>query len=249
MRLPIVTSHAACAGHAPENTLAGIRAALELGADAIEIDVHATADGIPILLHDDHVDRTTDGQGEVTGMTLEEVQRLDAGARQHEGRFSGEKIPALAEVLDLTKGRCLLVIEVKQAGIEEAVLAVVRQSGALDDCEAHSFQPGIVARLRSLEPRLPCGLLTDGLRVKDWREFFAFALSLHAQAVSVGHWAIKPDLVRAAHLRDLTVLTWTADLADDFRRLLAAGVDGITTNYPDRARAVVDEAAQRLREG
>lgn len=249
MRLPIVTSHAACAGHAPENTLAGIRKALELGADAIEIDLHATADGIPVLLHDDHVDRTTDGQGEITGMTLEEARRLDAGARQHEGRFSGERIPTLAEVLDLTRGRCLLVLEVKQAGIEEALLEVVRQAGALDDCEAHSFQPGIVGRLRSLEPRLPCGLLTDGGHVKDWREFFAFALSLNAQAISVGHRAVQPEIVRAAHLRDLTVLTWTADLEDDFRRLLAAGVDGITTNFPDRARAVVDGAAQRLREG
>lgn len=249
MRVPIVTSHAACAGHAPENTLAGIRRALELGADAIEIDVHVTADGVPVLLHDDHVDRTTDGHGEITGLTLAEARRLDAGARQHEGRFAGERIPTLAEVLDLTKGRCLLVIEVKQAGIEERVLEVVRAANALNECEAHSFKPGVVAKLRSLEPRLPCALLTDGLQVKDWGEFFAFALSLNVQGVSVGHWAATPEVVRRGQLRSLTFFTWTADDEADVRRLLDCGVDGITTNFPDRVRRVIAEVVRGRREG
>ena len=93
MRLPLVTSHAACKGHAPENTLAGIEAALRLGADAIEIDVHCTSDGVPVLIHDETVDRTTDGAGNIHEMTFEVARTLDAGARQFAPKFQGAKIP------------------------------------------------------------------------------------------------------------------------------------------------------------
>src|SRR5579885_1334008 len=98
---PLVISHAACKGHAPENTLAGIRAALELGCEAIEIDVHTTVDGVPVLLHDDTLDRTTDGKGDVRGMPLAELQRLDAGARTFGDRFAGERVPTLEQALAL----------------------------------------------------------------------------------------------------------------------------------------------------
>src|SRR5512145_2204102 len=105
---PLVISHAACGGHAPANTLAGVRKAIELGSDAIEIDVQATSDGVPVLMHDPTVDATTNGA--VAGMTLAQMRELDAG---------GEPPPTLAEVLELTKGKVLLVCEIKQPGIEE----------------------------------------------------------------------------------------------------------------------------------
>src|SRR6185437_8819191 len=93
MRLPLVTSHAACKGHAPENTLAGIERAIALGADAIEIDVHCTSDRVPVLIHDETVDRTTDGSGNVHEMALAAVRKLDAGARQFAPQFAGERVP------------------------------------------------------------------------------------------------------------------------------------------------------------
>jgi len=131
MRLPLVTSHAACKGHAPENTLAGIEAALRLGADAIEIDVHCTSDGVPVLIHDETVDRTTDGSGNIHDMTFDVARALDAGARQFVPQFQGALIPTLAEVLELTKNRALLQIEIKQRDIEERVAQVVRDAGAI----------------------------------------------------------------------------------------------------------------------
>ncbi|MDP9238870.1 MAG: hypothetical protein M3P30_15975 [Chloroflexota bacterium] len=240
MRRPLVTSHAACKGHAPENTLAGIERAIALGADAIEIDVHCTSDGVPVLLHDDTVDRTTDGTGNVHEMTLDAVRRLDAGARQFVPRFSGARIPTLAEVLDLTKGKVLLQIEIKQADIEGQVAAAVRDAGALTYCESHSFSHQIVQRMRVTEPRMAAALLTDGRRVVDWDDFFGFALSLGAQGVSVYHSWATPERVRQGQLRSLTFMVWTVDDDSDIEKMIAAGADSICSNFPDAVRRLVD---------
>jgi glycerophosphoryl diester phosphodiesterase len=234
MPVPIITSHAACKGHAPENTLAGVRKALELGADAIEIDIHVTRDGVPVLIHDSTVDRTTDGSGEIASLSLRQARRLDAGA--------GERIPTLREVLETVAGRALLVLEVKASRIEEEVLAVVRRAKALDSCVVHSFRASVVQRIRILEPRMPCSLLTGGQDVVDWGQLFGFALSLGAQGVAVHHGVVTPELVRAAHLRELRCSTWTANARADVRRVADAGVDAITSDYPDRVRRWLPKA-------
>jgi glycerophosphoryl diester phosphodiesterase len=225
---PIITAHAACKGHAPENTLAGIRAALKLRADAIEIDIRCTREGVPVLLHDSTVDRTTDGQGKLAELSLRQVRRLDAGG--------GERIPTLREVLDAVAGRALIVLEIKPSGIEEETLAVVRRAKALEWCVVHSFRPPVVETVRKLEPKMPASLLVGGEYVRDWREIFALALSINAQGVAVNHESVTLKLVRAAHLRELRFSTWTVDLQRDARRVYAAGVDAITTDYPDRVR-------------
>jgi len=243
MRRPLVTSHAACKGHAPENTLAGIEAALRLGADAIEIDVHCTSDGVPVLLHDDTVDRTTDGTGSVHEMTLDTVRALDAGARQFAPQFQGQRIPTLAEVLDLTTGKALLQIEIKQPGIEEQVAAAVRDAGAIESCEVHSFAAKCVRAMRDVEPRMAAALLTDGRRVVDWQEFFSFALSLDAQGVSVYHSLATPERVRQGQLRSLTFMVWTVDDEGDMRTMIDAGVDSICSNFPDLVRKAIDAAS------
>jgi len=246
MRLPLVTSHAACKGHAPENTVAGIEAALRLGADAIEIDVHCTSDGVPVLIHDDTVDRTTDGAGNIHDMTLDVARTLDAGARQFVPQFQGAMIPTLAEVLDLTKGRALLQIEIKQRDIEEHVAQVVRDAGAIPDCEVHSFWPQVVQQMRAAEPRMAAALLTDGRRVADWHDFFGFALSLNAQGVSVYHsWATR-ERVRQGQKRGLTFMVWTVDDEADMRAMVDAGVDSICSNFPDVVRGIVESRAAAL---
>jgi len=231
---PLITSHAACKGHAPENTIEGVRAALRHKADAIEIDLHCTRDGVPVLIHDATLERTTDGEGEIADMTLRQARTLNAaasikGAKPHQ-------IPTLREVLKAVNGRALLVLEIKGARIEEEVLRVVRREKALDWCSVHSFGPGVVERVRKLEPKMPAMLLTPGTNVKDWSQLLEFALSLNAQGVAVNHEAVTPKLVRQVHLREMRFSTWTTDKRDDVRRVTAAGVDAITTNYPDRAR-------------
>ena len=233
MSLPLVVSHAACAGHAPENTLAGLRLALHMGADAIEVDVHLSADGIPVLMHDDSVDRTTDGRGAVADLSLAELRELDAGARSPFEAYRGERVPTLVQALEVARGRALLVIEIKPPDIEEAVLEVVRGAEALDSAMVWSFHPGVVAEVRRREPRLPAALLTLSLSDAIAQQ----ALELSAQAASVFYQNISEEGVRAAHRRALSVYAWTADQPAEMRRLAAAGVDGIVTNFPDRARS------------
>jgi len=240
MRLPLVTSHAACKGYAPENTLPGIERALSLGADAIEIDVQCTADGVPVLMHDERVDRTTDGTGSVREMSLDVVRALDAGARQLVPQFQGALVPLLVEVIDLTKGKALLQIEVKQPGVEDQIIAVVRAADAIAHCEVHSFYPPIVRAARALEPRMAAALLTEGSRVVDWSDFWGFALSLNAQGVSVHYSHVTRERVREAQRRSLTYMTWTVDEEPDIVRVVAAGVDSICSNYPDNIRRVLD---------
>ena len=233
---PLVISHAACGGHAPENTLAGVRAALEIGADAIEIDVQASADGIPVLMHDLTLDRTTSGKGDLSSFTAEQLSTLDAG---------GEPVPTFAQTLELTRGRALLVAEIKRPGCEEALADVVRSAGALADVMVWSFLPPALEAMRRAEPRLPGGLLVAPQSMGNWPAMRELALRLGLQAVSVFHLSLDAEVVSQARRSGLTVYAWTADAEAHIQRLIELDVDGIVTNFPDRALALLGRPAGR----
>ena len=228
---PLIISHAACGGHAPENTLAGIRKAIELGAEGIEIDVQASADGVPILMHDLTVDRTTTGSGEVAALSLAALRALDAG---------GEPVPTLAEVLDLTKGEVLLIMEIKQQGVEEQIARVVHEKRALDDVMAWSFYPRALEGMRAAEPQIPCALLVAGESMAKWEKMRSLAVKLGAQGVSVFAPAIDGQVVEDCRRRGLTLYTWTPDTETAIERAIRAGVDGVCSNFPDRVIAVLN---------
>jgi glycerophosphoryl diester phosphodiesterase len=230
MRRPLVISHAACGGHAPENTLAGILEALRIGADAIEIDVQTSADGVPVLMHDLTVDRTTGGSGEVAKLMLEQLRALDAG---------GEPVPTLAEVLDLTVGHALLVIEIKQPGIEEHVAAVIREREAIGHSMAWSFFPQVLEAMRRVEPRIPGGLLVSVESLPHWPKMRELALRTGLQAVSVFFAGITEAVVRDCARSGLALYAWTVDSKREIARLIDLGVDGICTNFPDKAVALL----------
>jgi glycerophosphoryl diester phosphodiesterase len=227
---PLIISHAACGGHAPENTLAGIRKAIELGAEGIEIDVQASADGVPILMHDLTVDRTTNGSGEVAALSLPELRALDAG---------GEPVPTLAQVLDLTQGKVLLIMEIKQPGIEQHIAHIIHEKQALDDVMAWSFYPAALEGMRAAEPQIPCALLVAGESMAIWEKMRSLAVKLGVQGVSVFAPAIDERIAEDCRRRGLALYSWTPDSEAEIERLLRLGVDGVCSNYPDRVVSVL----------
>ena len=230
---PLVISHAACGGHAPENTLQGIRTAIELGSEATEIDVQASSDGVPVLMHDFTVDRTTGGEGAVADLTLDELRALDAG---------GEPVPTLAEVLDITKGKVLLVMEIKQPGIEEQVSRVVSGAEAVGDVMCWSFLPNALEGMRAADPRIPCALLVAPEDVGNWPVMRERALSIGAQGVSVFFLGIYERIAEDCRRSGLALYSWTADQPEQIAKLIAQGVDGICSNHPDRVVAALANA-------
>ena len=221
-------------GYAPENTLPSIELALSQGADWIEIDVQM-ADGECWVIHDNTLDRTTSGSGPVADATRETLQSLDAG--------DGATIPTLAQVMDCVAGRAGLNIELKGAGTAGFVAAAIAnrvQAGESDwgDFIVSSFHHGWLQAVRTLEPKIPVGALYLGVPV----DLAASAEALGAVAVHLGLDFIDPAMVDDAHARGLAVYVYTVNSEADLRRMGELGVDGVFTDYPDRARRMFPAA-------
>ena len=160
---PRVFGHRGAMGHAPENTFASFERAIELGVDAIELDVHLTADGEVVVIHDAELHRTTDGDGLVGQKTLAELKTLDAGVR-FAPEFAGQRIPTLGEVLAWARGKCVLDVEIKGGpwpydGIEARVVDLIRRHEMVDQTIVISFHHPIVARVKALAPEIATGTL------------------------------------------------------------------------------------------
>ena len=163
MRELFLYAHRGASAEAPENTLAAFRRALEVGADGIELDVHLSADGVPVVIHDDTLERTTDGSGPVAAQSRAGLARLDAGA-WFAPEFSGEELPTLQATLLLLAGRLRLNLEVKAARAGMAVFDLLRHFPQAD-AVISSFDYGLLARLRRSAPELPLAVLQDA---GDW---------------------------------------------------------------------------------
>lgn len=243
---PLRIAHRGASARAPENTLAAFREAIRLGADCIELDVHLSADGVPVVIHDDSVDRTTNGRGPVSALTSRHLRRLDAGA-WFSSRFRGERIPTLEEALECARGRCGLNIEIKESGrrsaretlapsaaacdagaVTRAVAGALARVGFREPVIVSSFSPAALVRARAAMPGVPIGFLAS-------RSLRGLG-SLHRR---VGLYAVHPHVrlaaarrVRLAHRLGLLVLFWTVNEARQMRRLLALGGDGVMTDDP-----------------
>jgi glycerophosphoryl diester phosphodiesterase len=236
---PLVIGHKGDSAHAPENTLAAVRLALAEGADGIEVDLRATRDGVPVLLHDAEVDRTTSGTGAVAFLSLEQVAGLDASFGMD--AFRGERVPTLGQLLDTVAGRCLLVLEYKSLDAVAPSVPLIRERDALSWCIAWSFRAEILESLRDLLPGLRRTLLLGS--DEAWTERLAAATGLGCVAISLRHEYVTAARVAAARERGLLTYAWTANEAEDWRRLVAAGAEGIVTDDPGRLRRFLSEAA------
>lgn len=236
---PLLIAHRGFSGLYPENTLRALREALALKVDGCEIDTRLTADGVPVLLHDATVNRTTDGAGAVHELTSEQVQQLDAGSWKGP-EFAGEKVPTLAEALATVKGRGLLVIEIKAANMEAEVVQAVREAGSLGQCVVFSFNEEVVQKIAALEPRLPAIWLLGQLPAEETEQqaLLLRALDARCAALAPNQAALTAEFVRRARRLGLGVWAWTVDDLAALRRVAEMGVDALITNWPDRALEV-----------
>lgn len=241
-------AHRGAAGLAPENTLAAFRMAIELGVDATEMDLQLTKDGVVVIIHDDTVDRTTDGRGRIGDLTLAEIKRLDAGAK-FGAAYRGERIPTLRELIDLVKAggnpRFRLNLEIKfaegregyPADLEERVLAVLRETGFVERVITQSFHHPSAGKMKRLAPGIPAGLLVGQRR--QTADPVA-AVRQHGVNYYAPHYSlVTPDLLRTLHGAGIPVVTWTVNEPADMRRLIGMGLgalpgDGMISDYPDR---------------
>jgi len=220
-------AHRGASAEAPENTLAAFRRAVAAGADGIELDVHLCADGVPVVIHDETLERTTDGAGAVAAQPLAALARLDAGG-WFAPQFYGEKLPTLAATLHLLAGRLRLNLEVKDARAGGAVLELLRHFPQAE-AVVSSFDHRLLAHLRHLAPDLPLAVLLDS---GDWHRALARAAALRACAFHPQVDLVSRPLLAACRRLDLPVYVWTVDDPGLARSLARSGVAGLFTNDP-----------------
>ncbi|MQA00652.1 MAG: hypothetical protein GEU80_15215 [Dehalococcoidia bacterium] len=224
---PLVISHRTDMGTCPENTLAGIDAALAAGADGVEVDVRATAEGEVILLHDASLRRTTDDHRDVSSVTLAELRSVRVGPRA--GDAAPLPVPTLREALERVDGRSILVIELKQPGIEAAVAQLVREARAAEWCWVWAFNPSAGATCRAALPEVPVALNTSAGSAARYGYVDPIEVAVRAgfAAVSPDHSMVDRALVDGARRRGLAVYTWTVNDRADIERVVDAGVDAV----------------------
>jgi glycerophosphoryl diester phosphodiesterase len=247
----MVIAHRGFSYIAPENTFVAARKAIELGADGSEFDVYAIADGAVVVMHDAKVDRTTNGKGEVTKLSLAQLRRLDAGSWK--GReFAGQRIPLLDEMLALLKNSgCRPVIEIKGHGIADKVVAAVRAADMVDQAIVISFHRAAVKAVRTLEPRMACAWLCDKVPPEvppskqiDW--IVDQACENDTNFVDLSHEMLSADRVSQLQQRGMIVWAWTVDDPGRMDELIRWGVTGITTNRPNLLQERLHAAQQEI---
>ncbi len=226
-----VIGHRGASSVAPENTLASFAKAVEFGADYFELDVWVSKDDSLIVIHDDSLQRTTNGEGAVADYTCEQLKKLDAGS-WFDAKFAGEPLPTLKEALQLAKKNDIKVcIEIKsrKPGIVGDILNLVDKLGMADRVIIFSFDADQVAEAKKLRPDIPALYLVGEASNADVDK----AVQLGADAIGIGDDA-TPELVDYAHQKGLELWKWTVNDIDDMLALIKMGADGIITNYPQK---------------
>jgi glycerophosphoryl diester phosphodiesterase len=243
---PLIVAHRGASSTHPENTLASFEAAIALGAPIVELDVRVSADGVPVVMHDPTVDRTTDGSGAVHELSAAELGGLNAGTRDEPAA-----VPMLAEVLDLASGRAAVALEIKnlpgEPGFDprreaavEAVHAALERTAFRGPVLLIAFSPASITASRAIAPEVPTGFLTT--RLVDPRDALSHAAAMGHDLVLPGTLALEPvgeAFVSEVHDAGLRVGTWTADDPGEVARLLSWGLDAVASNDPAMALGVL----------
>ena len=231
-----IWAHRGASALYPENTLLAFQKAVELGVDGIELDVHLTRDGVPVVAHDERIDRVANGSGLIAAMTYGELARLNFGVAFP--ALPPQPIPTLDQVLALlSPGATLLNIELKTdqmdyPGLEGKTLKALEHFGMVSRTVLSSFNPATLRRLQRLAPQLQTALLYKRPLRRPW----VMAQQLGAAALHPYYrFLFIPGLVRRCRQHGIALRPWTVNEPRALRRLLSMGVEGIITDRPDRA--------------
>ncbi|MBI5821207.1 MAG: hypothetical protein HZA88_19730 [Verrucomicrobia bacterium] len=242
---PLVIAHRGAHEGRPEleNKLLAFERALAIGVDAVECDVHLSADGKPVVIHDDTLNRTTTARGSVNAYTAAELSLFG--------------VPTLRELCRLVRGKARLLVEIKSAGshtsnadtsggaantaISQRVLDVILAEKMERSVLVFSFDPEHLRPIARLRPDIELAFLLDrfNTRIPDLASFIGLGHELHATTLAPSRKLCTPRFVQAIHAARLRVFAWTADSLRQQRALIAAGVDGIITNFPGRLKTLL----------
>ena len=233
--------HRGASAYAPENTMAAFRKAYKLGADGVELDVQLSKDGRVVIMHDDRINRTTNGAGYVKDKTLNQLLEYDAGA-WFSDEYKNERIPTLEELFDYAAGKMLVNVELKKSKQPEALVRAVKNIAdkfqTCHDSLFTSFDLATVNAILTFMPNERCGLLIDKYSHDIWEGAWSF--------ISARTDLITPELVRISHEQNKGLVAWTANEEKDMKRLTEIGVERLITNYPDAAKKVQQSAKKIL---
>jgi glycerophosphoryl diester phosphodiesterase len=212
--------HRGARAYEPENTLSSFRRAVELGVDAVELDVRKTKDNKIVVIHNSDVNKTTDGSGSVSSFTLEEIKKFVTE--------KGEHIPTLEEVLDAVGKRVKILVELKEPGLEENVLELIRRKRLIGNVIIISFDEDVLMKVRELDDEVTLGLIY--VRHKNPIQS---ALELKAEYLLPLYRFTHSANVKKAHEKGLKVIVWTINTKEEALEYKKKGVDGIATDRPD----------------
>ena len=238
---PLIFAHRGANQVCPENTLPAFAAAVDLGADGVELDVQFSSDGKLVIIHDYSLDKTTNGTGRVVGQPYAELAKLDAGS-WFGPQFASTCIPTLDQVLDLLRGKLLINIELKSLDMVSTlgrdVVGCVRAHGMVDQVVLSSFNPFTLRAARRAGPEFECALLTAP-DLPGWMRWGLTRSWSLAQGLHPDFKIVDERYMAAARRLGMPVRPWTVDEEADMRRMVALGVDAIITDWPDRLKALL----------
>lgn len=236
---PTVIAHRGVSGHFPENTMGAFMASEKAGADMIELDVTLTKDKVPVVIHDDTLNRTTNGNGLVRAKTFNEIRDLDAGSWFGE-RFCKERVPRLEEVLEFIQSSNLKInIEIKSSafdpeleptGVESQVLKLIYGYGIEDKCIVSSFHPEVLSRMRSKDDNIRLSYLQENWQ--NWDSVYKISKDLQLFSLNVAKEEIPSEIYSRVH-REFKVFAYTVNQKDVMIRMIQEHVDAIFTDYPE----------------
>lgn len=237
-RFPVlVIAHRGFSGIAPENTLAAFKKAIEVGADMVELDVRLSRDGVVVVIHDESLERTTDGRGKVIDQTLDELKRWDAGSKFHSS-FSGERIPTLQEVLQLAHGRVMVNIELKKGNygrwtildLAERALWEVDRAGMVDRVMFSSFDPMAIEWIMKKNQTVPVAYLYN----RPWSLPRQVTEGRPFPILNCRKSVLTPENISRARQEGIGIGVYTLNTEEELEKFIGMKVDAIITDYPDR---------------